>query len=86
MQRGDLVFWKGHVTLMISEETLIHANAHRISVTYEALSKTISRIALAGEGDIILTKRLFLLRSSGEGAGKVERLSKLRGIKKRALL
>ncbi|MDA9794852.1 NlpC/P60 family protein [Paracoccaceae bacterium] len=60
LQRGDLVFWKGHVALMISEAKLIHANAHRMSVTYETLSEAISRIALAGEGDVILKKRLFL--------------------------
>jgi cell wall-associated NlpC family hydrolase len=65
LQRGDLVFWKGHVALMISEETLIHANAHRMSVTYEALSEAISRIALAGEGDVVLKKRLLLSCSSG---------------------
>ena len=60
LRRGDLVFWKGHVALMISGETLIHANAHRMSVTYEALSEAISRIALAGEGDVVLKRRLLL--------------------------
>jgi hypothetical protein len=39
---------------------LIHANANRMSVTYEALSEAISRIALAGEGDVVLKKRLLL--------------------------
>ena len=60
LRRGDLVFWKGHVALMISEETLIHASAHRMSVTYEALSEAISRIALAGEGDVVLKRRMLL--------------------------
>jgi hypothetical protein len=31
-----------------------------MSVTYETLPEAISRIALAGEGDVILKKRLFL--------------------------
>ena len=68
LQRGDFVFWKGHVALMVSEETLIHANAHGMSVTYEALSDAITRIALAGEGDIVVKKRLVFSRCICEPA------------------
>ena len=66
LQRGDLIFWKGHVAMMVNQEMMIHASAHQMSVTYEPLSEVISRIALAGEGDIVLKKRLLVSRSNGK--------------------
>lgn len=44
LQRGDLVFWKGHVALMENEKTLLHANGHTMSVAREGLDDAISRI------------------------------------------
>jgi len=44
-RRGDLIFWKGHVGLMIDGKTLLHANAHHMAVTAEPLSGAIARIA-----------------------------------------
>ena len=32
LQRGDLVFWKGHVGIMADSVTLVHANAHHMAV------------------------------------------------------
>ena len=32
LRRGDLVFWRGHVGLMLDSETLIHANGHHMAV------------------------------------------------------
>ena len=50
LQRGDLVFWKGHVGIMCDQETLLHANGHTMSVAKEPLSEAISRISyLYGE-------------------------------------
>lgn len=43
-QRGDLVFWKGHVGIMQSATQLFHANAHHMSVASEPLSEAVSRI------------------------------------------
>ena len=43
-QRGDLVFRKGHVGILLDGETLLHANAHHMAVAREPLSEAIERI------------------------------------------
>ncbi|MCR9108340.1 NlpC/P60 family protein [Marivita sp. XM-24bin2] len=48
-KRGDLLFWKGHVGWVSDPDTLLHANAHSMSVTYEPLAKAIERIAAQGD-------------------------------------
>jgi cell wall-associated NlpC family hydrolase len=45
LQRGDLVFWKGHVAMMASHSMLLHASGHTMSVTLEPLRDAIERIA-----------------------------------------
>jgi len=50
LRRGDLVFWKGHVGLMQDGVTLLHANAHHMSVASEPLAEAILRIEAAGSG------------------------------------
>ena len=57
LQRGDLVFWKGHVGIMQSEDTLLHANAHHMTVTSEPLAEVTDRIAASGGGAITARKR-----------------------------
>lgn len=44
LQRGDLVFWKGHVAIMTDAETMIHANGHTMTVAREGLKEAIARI------------------------------------------
>ena len=44
-ERGDLVFWTGHVGLMSDAETLLHANAHHMAVAYEPFAQACERIA-----------------------------------------
>lgn len=44
LQRGDLVFWQGHVGIMEDEKTLLHANGHTMSVARENLASAIDRI------------------------------------------
>lgn len=44
LQRGDLVFWKGHVAIMTDPETIIHANGHTMMVSRERLADAIERI------------------------------------------
>jgi len=44
LRRGDLVFWKGHVGIMESEETLLHANGHTMSVAREDFEAAVKRI------------------------------------------
>ena len=48
LQRGDLVFWKGHVGIMTDGFLLLHANAHHMAVAAEPLRAAVDRIARAG--------------------------------------
>ncbi len=48
LQRGDLVFWPGHVGMLLDEERMIHANAHHMMVAIEPLREAIARIAAGG--------------------------------------
>ena len=45
LQRGDLVFWKGHVGIMRDGETLLHASGHTMTVASEPLADAVTRIA-----------------------------------------
>jgi cell wall-associated NlpC family hydrolase len=45
LQRGDLVFWKGHVGIMSDALMLVHANAHHMAVAAETLPEAADRIA-----------------------------------------
>ncbi|MEM1302032.1 MAG: C40 family peptidase [Pseudomonadota bacterium] len=45
LERGDLVFWTGHVGMMLDAGTLIHANAHHMCVAIEPLEVAVRRIA-----------------------------------------
>lgn len=58
LQRGDLIFWKGHVALMVDAETILHANAHRMMVNTEGYEAAVARIAAAGEGAVTARNRL----------------------------
>ncbi len=44
LERGDLVFWKGHVGVMLDGEQLLHANAHHMMVGIESLEEAAARI------------------------------------------
>lgn len=44
LERGDLVFWKGHVAIMEDETSMIHANGHTMTVARETLEAAIERI------------------------------------------
>ena len=58
LQRGDLIFWQGHVGVMTDPKTLIHANAHHMAVAIEPLANAVARIQAASGGDITALKRL----------------------------
>ena len=64
LQRGDLVFWKGHVGLMASPTDLIHANGHHMMVVKEPLIDAVTRIRAKGQaagtgtGEITSVRRL----------------------------
>jgi cell wall-associated NlpC family hydrolase len=63
MQRGDLIYWKGHVGIMADSVTLVHANAHHMQVVAETLPEAIERIAKLG-AEIAAVKRLAGLSGS----------------------
>lgn len=56
LQRGDLLFWKGHVALQVDRHRLIHANGASMSVAYENTDDCIARI-LAADGTPVLMRR-----------------------------
>ena len=58
LKRGDLIFWKGHLGMMVDADTLIHANAHHMAVAYEPVGAAIARIAAQGGGPVTSRKRL----------------------------
>ncbi|PLR28309.1 hydrolase Nlp/P60 [Caulobacter zeae] len=49
-RRGDLVFWNGHVAILLDRDTIVHANAHHMAVAIEPLAEAIARIDAAGVG------------------------------------
>lgn len=58
LQRGDLLFWKGHVGIMVDADVMLHANAHHMAATYEPIAAATIRIKAQGDGDITARKRL----------------------------
>ena len=58
--RGDLIFWNGHVAIMIDAEKLIHANAHTMSVEIEPLELVNNRIVAATSAGITSVRRISL--------------------------
>lgn len=44
LERGDLVFWAGHVGMMIDRQRLVHANGHHMLTVIEPLSEALLRI------------------------------------------
>ena len=44
LTRGDLVFWPGHVAIMIDEARIIHANGYHMQTAIEPLAEAMARI------------------------------------------
>ncbi len=58
LERGDLVFWPGHVGIMIDADTLLHANGYHMAVAREPLAGAIERIAQNEYGALRAIRRL----------------------------
>ena len=58
LARGDLMFWKGHVGMMVDADVMLHANAHHMATAYEPIADATLRIKAQGDGDVIGRKRL----------------------------
>jgi hypothetical protein len=57
LQRGDLLFWKGHAAIVRDTETIVHANAHHMAATIENTREAIARIKAAGS-ELLAIRRL----------------------------
>jgi cell wall-associated NlpC family hydrolase len=57
LQRGDLIFWEGHVAIVRDGETIVHANAHHMATAVENTRDAIARIKAAGS-EVTSIKRL----------------------------
>jgi hypothetical protein len=57
VRRGDLVFWKGHMGVMLDQTRLLHANAFHMQVAIEDLADAVVRITQIA-GPVTGVKRL----------------------------
>lgn len=48
LRRGDLIYWKGHVAILLDPDRMIHASGHHMAVVVEPLREAVDRIASAG--------------------------------------
>ncbi len=60
LRRGDLVFFPGHVGIMLDAETLLHANAYWMSTVAEPLADVIDRLRPEHEEPVIARRRIEL--------------------------
>jgi len=63
LQRGDLVFWRGHVGIVQSGEWMIHASGHQMEVVVEPIRRAVERIAPT-HGDVTSIRRISGLKLS----------------------
>jgi cell wall-associated NlpC family hydrolase len=57
LERGDLIFWKGHVAIVRDAKTIVHANAHHMATVIENTRDATARIKAAGS-EIAAIRRL----------------------------
>ncbi|GJD88712.1 Gamma-D-glutamyl-L-lysine dipeptidyl-peptidase [Methylobacterium hispanicum] len=58
LRRGDLVFWRGHVGMMLDASRLIHANGHHMAVAVEPLRTAVARIREKSYGPMTSVRRI----------------------------
>lgn len=58
LRRGDLMFWRGHVAIVRSPDSLLHANGYTMTVAIEPLEAAIKRIAATEWGVVTGVRRL----------------------------
>ncbi len=57
LKAGDLIFWKGHIAMMVDSNNIIHANAYHMKTCIEPLKIARKRISRTN-GDIIKMGRI----------------------------
>ncbi len=60
LERGDLIFFPGHVGIMTDGSTLLHANAYWMAVVKEPLADVVARLAADHPTPIIARRRVSL--------------------------
>jgi hypothetical protein len=58
LRRGDLVFWRGHVAIVTSADSIVHANAYYMAVVVEPLAEAIARTRSRDGGEPTAYRRL----------------------------
>ncbi|TAK07606.1 MAG: glycoside hydrolase, partial [Rhizorhabdus sp.] len=59
LRRGDIISFPGHVGLMVDESSLLHANAHWMSVVIEPLADVVARLEPHHDRPILGRRRLI---------------------------
>jgi NlpC/P60 family/Bacterial dipeptidyl-peptidase Sh3 domain len=59
LQRGDIIFFPGHVGIMADSETLVHATMHYGETVTEPLLETIARIGVDHPQPVLARKRIL---------------------------
>ncbi|WP_166416901.1 C40 family peptidase [Cochlodiniinecator piscidefendens] len=59
--RGDLLFWCGHVAMVVDDQRLIHANAHHMMVACEPIEEAVERIQSQGDGPVTGHRRVKIV-------------------------
>lgn len=58
LARGDLVFWRGHVAMMLDGTRILHANAHHMATAIEPFAEAVARIAAGPTGEPVAYRRI----------------------------
>lgn len=58
LERGDLIFWKGHVAMVVNPDVLVHANGSTMSVAYEGIREAVNRTSMGGGGLVQARQRV----------------------------
>lgn len=61
VQRGDLMFWAGHVAWVVDGRRILHANGHTMTVAYEPIAEAITRILAQDGGPVTARRRVVTL-------------------------
>ena len=57
LRRGDLIFWRGHVGIMVDGETMLHTNATHMRTVKEPIAEAVRRIDKS-DGPVTSIRRL----------------------------
>lgn len=60
LQRGDVVFFPGHVGIMMDGENMLHANAYWMSTVIEPLADVVARLKPDHEQPVVASRRIEL--------------------------